>query len=112
MSRPLLILHLSDLHFGPHSRFAGEDMESLAQRFHQAIDDARRELDWKERVGLCIVTGDVAEAARKKEYQDALVFFEALVGNLGLERPRFVFAPGNHDVSCRKSRCASRSTPP
>jgi hypothetical protein len=99
MSWPLLVLHLSDLHFGPHGRFEGEDLDALAQRFHQAIEEARQELGWKERVGLCLVTGDVAEAARQKEYKQALVFFEALVGCLGLERSRVVFVPGNHDVS-------------
>jgi hypothetical protein len=99
MSWPLLTLHLSDLHFGPHGRFEGEHLEALARRFHQAIEEARQELGWKERVGLCIVTGDIAEAARQKEYKEALAFFEALVGCLGLERSRVIFVPGNHDVS-------------
>jgi 3',5'-cyclic AMP phosphodiesterase CpdA len=99
MSQPLLILHLSDLHFGPHGRFEGEDLDALARRFHQAIDEARSELGWKEQVGLCIVTGDIAEAARPKEYKRALTFFEALVGTLGLARTRFIFTSGNHDVS-------------
>lgn len=50
-------------------------------------------------MGLCIVTGDIAEAARPKEYKEALAFFEALGRKMDLERTRFVFTPGNHDVS-------------
>src|SRR5690349_14612727 len=104
MTWPLTLLHLSDLHFGPHGRFAGEDMKALAERFHQAIEQAREELGWKEAVGLCIVTGDVAEAARPGEYDEARTFFEALIGRLGLARPRVIFAPGNHDVSWHATR--------
>jgi hypothetical protein len=74
-------------------------MKALAERFHRAIEQAREELGWKESVGLCIVTGDVAEAARPGEYEEARTFFEALIGRLGLARPRVIFAPGNHDVS-------------
>lgn len=99
MTWPLTILHLSDLHFGPHGRFAGEDTKALADRFHQAIEQARKEMGWSEPVGLCIVTGDIAEAARPREYEEAREFFEALVGRLGLARPRVIFVPGNHDVS-------------
>jgi 3',5'-cyclic AMP phosphodiesterase CpdA len=99
MTWPLSILHLSDLHFGPHGRFHGEDRQALAERFHQAVEQARQELGWKEPVGLCIVTGDVAEEARPREYEEAGEFFEALIGKLGLARPRVIFAPGNHDVS-------------
>lgn len=101
---PLTILHLSDLHFGPHGRFAGEDKNALAGRFHQAIEQAREELGWKEPVGLCIVTGDVAEAARPGEYEEARTFLEALIGRLGLARPRVIFAPGNHDISWHVTR--------
>lgn len=34
---PILLLHLSDLHFGPHSRFLGESPERLGQSFHRAL---------------------------------------------------------------------------
>jgi DNA repair exonuclease SbcCD nuclease subunit len=44
MSSPLLILHLSDLHFGLHSRFAGEKLKELAARLHKAIEDARTKM--------------------------------------------------------------------
>ena len=104
MRWPFSILHLSDLHFGPHGRFAGQDMKELARRFHQAIEQARGELGWEEPVGLCIVTGDLAEAARPAEYAQALEFFKALTGAMGLARSRVLFTPGNHDVSWNLTR--------
>lgn len=103
--RPFILLQLSDLHFGEHSRFHGQDLPRLAKACATAIDSARKDLGWQEPVGLLLVTGDLAEAARPKEYRAALEFFSALVGHLSLERSRVVFVPGNHDVSwtaCRK----------
>ena len=94
-----IFLQLSDLHFGDHSRFHGMDLGRLAKNCADAIDRARQDLAWQERVGLVVVTGDVAEAARPAEYCLALEFFAALVNELALVRTRVVFVPGNHDVS-------------
>jgi hypothetical protein len=99
---PLVLLQLSDLHFGPHSRFAGGDLERLAAQCRQALDEARGDLGWGEAIGLVIVTGDIAEAARPPEYADAAMFFLALTRQLALSPHRFVFVPGNHDISWTK----------
>ena len=104
MSFPLLVLHLSDLHFGPHGRFGGQDGERLASRFAAAIEAAREEQGFRQGVGLVVVTGDIAEAARKSEYEAALGFFGHLDARLRVPRDRFVFVPGNHDVSWAETR--------
>ncbi|HEX8107858.1 MAG TPA: metallophosphoesterase [Kofleriaceae bacterium] len=101
---PLVLLQLSDLHFGPYSRFSGCNLERLAAHCRQAIEEERRDLDWHETVDLVIVTGDVAEAAHPPEYVDAAVFFKALARELKLLPHRFVFVPGNHDISWTKCR--------
>jgi 3',5'-cyclic AMP phosphodiesterase CpdA len=101
---PLVLLQLSDLHFGPHSRFVGCDLERLAAQCRQALDEARGDLGWREAVGLVLVTGDIAEAARPPEYATAATFFLALAHQLGLSPHRFVFVPGNHDISWTKCR--------
>lgn len=100
-AQPLWILHLSDLHFGPHSRFAGEDVRRLVRLHLQALDEARPALGAgvDERVRLVIITGDIAEAARPREYEEARAFFTLLAGELGLAPRYVVFVPGNHDVS-------------
>lgn len=100
----LVILHLSDLHFGPHSRFAEAEPDDLGRRFCAELD---RALDGRAAPDLVICTGDLTESARKQEFEAAQLFFEAFVGALGLERRRFCFVPGNHDVSwahCKRVR--------
>ncbi|HSR98930.1 MAG TPA: NACHT domain-containing protein [Kofleriaceae bacterium] len=96
---PFVLLQLSDLHFGPHSRFVGVDMEALAARCADAIRGACAELELREPISILLVTGDVAEAARPGEYDSALAFFGALAAQLELPRSAVVFVPGNHDVS-------------
>lgn len=105
-NQPLYILHLSDLHFGPHSRFAGLNHEELGQRFHLAIEEEMRRRKAKGRVALVLTTGDIAEAARPSEYKSAAAFFVGMAKALGLPRRSFVFTPGNHDVSWARSHAA------
>lgn len=40
MSVSFTLLHLSDLHFGPHCRFRGQEMKRLAEAVAQAVRDA------------------------------------------------------------------------
>ena len=101
---PVALLQLSDLHFGPHSRFADCDLKRLAAQCRQALDEARGDLGWRETVDLVIVTGDIAEAARPPEYAMAATFFLALAHELALPAHRLVFVPGNHDISWTKCR--------
>lgn len=51
--RPFILLQLSDLHFGPNSRFAGVDMDGLAGRCADAVRDARGQLDGGKTSGSC-----------------------------------------------------------
>ncbi|PRP90760.1 3',5'-cyclic adenosine monophosphate phosphodiesterase CpdA [Enhygromyxa salina] len=101
-----VVLHFSDLHFGPHSRFAGQDPAEVGKRFFAQVREACVDKGLGE-VELVVVTGDLTESARKQEFESARRFFEALVGELGLDRGRFCFVPGNHDVSwahCKRVR--------
>lgn len=101
----MLILHLSDLHFGVYSRFEGDDPREIAASLAHAVEEAGRQLGIAGAVDLVVVTGDLAEAARPREFDIAESFLGALAGELGLDRRRFVFVPGNHDVSwtaCKK----------
>ena len=101
----LRLLHLSDLHFGDHSRFKGQDPKKVGKSFHRALVDAEPSVREENRVDVVIVTGDLAEVGKPKEFEAAREFLAALAGELGIERRRFVFCPGNHDVSrtaCKK----------
>jgi hypothetical protein len=98
MSR-LAILHVSDLHFGSESRFADHDPVDLADRLCRAALRQMKSRGTPPEIGLVVVSGDVTESALPKDYSTARQFFEAIAGHLGLDRRRFVFVPGNHDVS-------------
>ena len=102
MPEPIVILHLSDLHFGKNSRFADEDHKDLGARLGKAVGEKAKRRDFKKKPDLVIITGDVAQQALPSEYKNALEFFDGLVGQMGLDRQRFVFVPGNHDVSWHK----------
>lgn len=95
----LVLLHLSDLHFGNKNRFQGRDLAVFGQQFSQAVDLAREELGWKRRVDLVVVSGDIAEVARPKEFEDGRVFLTAMIQGLELRPHRTLFVPGNHDFS-------------
>ncbi len=68
---PILLLHLSDLHFGKHSRFQGEKPEALGKSFFRSLAEARKSLpiDPEKKVDLVFVTGEVAEAGKKSEFE-------------------------------------------
>jgi 3',5'-cyclic AMP phosphodiesterase CpdA len=92
------ILHLSDLHFGPHHRFALNEAapggRSLARLI---IDDLRTEL----RLGapaLVAITGDLTWQARDEEFVAAQNFIERLRSEFALEGANFIVVPGNHDI--------------
>jgi hypothetical protein len=106
--RPLILVQFSDLHFGPHSRYAPLEaarLKRLAEDCAEAIRQGCKDLGWLEVPSLVCVTGDIAEAARPKEFEAATIFFRALSHSLELPASSFVFVPGNHDVSwtaCRQ----------
>lgn len=93
------ILHLSDLHFGDFNRFAGRDPRQLGKAFAADLETARKQIADVGQVDLVVVSGDVAERGKPKEFEAGRAFLEALAGELGVLPRRFVFVPGNHDVS-------------
>ncbi|HEX4962928.1 MAG TPA: hypothetical protein VF173_18975 [Thermoanaerobaculia bacterium] len=58
----MLILHLSDLHFGAHSRFKGEDLTKLGKAFFKDLGAARGTFAKGSRIDLVAVSGDIAES--------------------------------------------------
>ena len=60
---PLVILHLSDLHFGVQSRFEGLDAGRLGRQLIEDIVAARTRLGVGGPLALVVVTGDVASLA-------------------------------------------------
>ncbi len=78
MGRAYSIIHLSDLHFG---RIQPDILEQL---------DSFIKLKSNE-IKIAIVTGDITQRAKKREFKAAIEFISSL------KSPLFV-VPGNHDV--------------
>ena len=101
----MLLLHLSDLHFGNKNRFANDKPADLGKAFYRAMQNAREECGMRdsEIVSLVIVTGDFVESGLPSEFMAAHEFLASLAGETKLPHERFVFLPGNHDILGRRA---------
>lgn len=102
MDTRVSILHLSDLHFGQHSRFPGN--EDRHRDWGRRLAGVVAEVAEAQKVSslkraVVVVTGDISEIALSTEYDLAAAFFAGLSSGLDIPPGRFVFLPGNHDVS-------------
>lgn len=70
------IAHISDLHFGRTN-------EAALAALIASLDE--------ERPDLTVITGDLTQSGRRREYREAAAFLETLSG-------RFLAVPGNHDA--------------
>lgn len=89
-------IHLSDLHFGQES---GSTVHVHRDIRNRLIDDARElaRADARPIDGV-IVTGDVANAGKKAQYDEAARWLDCLCAAVGCRKIDVVVVPGNHDV--------------
>jgi WD40 repeat protein/3',5'-cyclic AMP phosphodiesterase CpdA len=99
------ILHVSDVQFGKHHRFAdpGGGFDTLLARLRDDLDVLAR--DHALRPDLIALTGDLTEWGMKAEFDQVAGFAEGLRAHLGLEPDRLLVIPGNHDIN--RKRCES-----
>ena len=102
------LLHLSDMQFGRNHRFgrlglpgADAEFDTLLQRLTDDLAGLR-DSEHQLQPDLLVVSGDLAEWARKSEFDDVSHFIEKLTDFLGLSRRRVVIVPGNHDINRKK----------
>lgn len=105
----MVLLHLSDLHFGNKNRFGEDDPSELGVGFCHAVKTAMKTVEGMDSAGidLVLVSGDIAESGVPSEFKAAKAFLARLCDSLDLPRDRFVFLPGNHDISwpsCKRVR--------
>ncbi|WP_295432699.1 metallophosphoesterase [uncultured Thiodictyon sp.] len=96
---PVRILHLSDLHFSTRSRWDSDPILCALARFIAAdVTDNGLHPD------LVVITGDLAQSGKPKEYGLARQWLDDLWPRLTpdpaapLDRDRLLLVPGNHDV--------------
>ena len=91
----MVILHITDLHFGAPTKSAEASartlaLRSLASRFVQL------EPEWRPTT-ICL-GGDLAWSAERGEFAMCGEWLEALIQTLGLPKSAIVACPGNHDI--------------
>ncbi len=72
------LLHISDLHFGPHF------MTDVAEALLHAADELRPD--------IIVISGDFTQRGKRQQYQDASAYIRRLPS------VPMVMVPGNHDV--------------
>jgi 3',5'-cyclic AMP phosphodiesterase CpdA len=103
-SRPITLLHLSDLQFGKNHKFARVALPGFDSSFDTLLVRLTDDLKILKRdhgldPDLVVLTGDLAEWSLPSEYNDLEKFLTGLIETLGLARDRVVMVPGNHDIS-------------
>ena len=94
----MIFLHLSDIHFGrdnPQYKVRGEFIKKK-EILWDLLASIR---DNKMKPDHIIVTGDVAWFGKKKDFDEALIWFKELLRVTNLSGSDITFCPGNHDVN-------------
>ena len=102
--RELIILHISDLHFGIENAVNSEDKyvgirqkEMLNSLINTLCDDNIISNEWKPRI--IAISGDIAWSGQKPEYQLYKLFFvKQIEERLGIPIDHIITCPGNHDI--------------
>lgn len=97
-SNTFQMLHISDLHVSTDKEF---DRKVVLDPLLDRLKEDRK-------IGLqpeiVVITGDLAWAGKKEEYQKAEEFLKDLRGFLELDKEHFFIVPGNHDLDYDKYR--------
>jgi CheY-like chemotaxis protein/UDP-2,3-diacylglucosamine pyrophosphatase LpxH len=89
-------IHVSDVHFGAGAQRHRFDQQAVGAAL---VADAMR----APRADAVFVTGDVAFRAAEDEYRTAASFFTDLEAAAQVDKSKFYFVPGNHDVDRRRA---------
>lgn len=102
-----VFVHLSDIHFGQEKRGSERVVNEDAR--HQLIEDAAvlvAKLPNKRASGI-IVTGDIAYAGKRHEYEAAGQWLDELASRVGCTAADIQMIPGNHDIDHDKIKGAT-----
>lgn len=94
--RKITWLHISDLHID-----ASEDSDNCVVR-EAFLNDIDERLESGVSFDFIVVTGDVANKGKAKDYLIAQDFFEKLLAKVELDEKRIFIVPGNHDLDKTK----------
>jgi len=93
------ILHISDVHFGPHCWFQHADPVITGEIAADALLDHLEEHGLRSGCRAVVVSGDFTWKNIPAEFELGVRFVSRLSTGLGLPLSNFVIVPGNHDVT-------------
>lgn len=93
---PLVLVHLSDIHF--RREYSGTIYDRDADIRDQLEIDVQKMREQFSRIRGVIVTGDIAFSGKKEEYQTALTWLQRFCDKAGCSIEDVWTVPGNHDV--------------
>lgn len=94
---PFAFVHLSDIHFGQDR--GGSELYVYDDVKERLIEDATAEIGklGGHAAGL-LVTGDIAYAGKRHEYEEAAKWLDRLAAAINCEKTGVQVVPGNHDI--------------
>ncbi|MCP3024543.1 metallophosphoesterase [Cupriavidus basilensis] len=92
----LRFVHLSDIHFSNRVATFGFDPDRELRRWVQR-DIAERVQELGPATAI-LVSGDIAYAGKREEFEDAAAWLEEVCGAAGCCKEAVLMCPGNHDV--------------
>jgi predicted phosphodiesterase len=99
-SPPLLMIHLSDIHFGQEEggrKVVNDDARD--QLINQVkLIAAERAVNKQPPLNSIVVTGDIAYSGKQDEYETAAAWLDKLADAAGMSELSVQLVPGNHDV--------------
>ncbi len=108
----IIIIHLSDLHFGtkpgggtevPMHRFRHQHAYSVTLLEHITNVYRQWQNKFPEADFVIVISGDIAYQATRSEYEEAQKFVLGLLATTGVPKSRLIIVPGNHDINWRLS---------
>ncbi len=99
---PITFLHLSDIHFRSKFSTGPHDLDhDLRNEVERDAEEMAKELGGITGV---LITGDVAFAGLREEYEIGGMWIRSLCGKLGCPEQNVWTVPGNHDVNRHQVR--------
>lgn len=95
-SQKLRFVHLSDIHFS--NRVAGFGFDPDREIRNRLLIDIEKRCAELGRPNALLVSGDIAYAGKRSEYENAAQWLDSICDAVGCARDAVYLCPGNHDV--------------
>ncbi|WP_295551231.1 metallophosphoesterase [uncultured Pseudacidovorax sp.] len=99
---PAIFIHLSDIHFGQEKNTAVHTHDDVKEQLIADAANLISDLHGGKATGI-LVTGDIAQAGKKGQYDVAGVWLDRLANAVGCEVTSIQMVPGNHDLDRDRS---------